>query len=101
MNIFLAQQNYLIGDFEGNSHKIIQGIRDAKAKGADLLVFSELAICGYPPRDFLYFRDFIRRCEEALQRIAAEAQGIAVLVGRNPSLIALTCWQPEFVPMWA
>lgn len=88
MNIFLAQQNYLIGDFEGNSHKIIQGIRDAKAKGADLLVFSELAICGYPPRDFLYFRDFIRRCEEALQRIAAEAQGIAVLVGapcHNPA----------------
>lgn len=81
MKIALAQQNYLIGDFEGNRKKIIEGIRQAKALGANLVMFSELCVCGYPPRDFLEFRDFIEQCNHSVQLIAAEAMDIAVLIG--------------------
>lgn len=52
MNIALAQLNYHIGNFEHNTKKIIDSIEQAKAKGADLVVFAELAVCGYPARDF-------------------------------------------------
>lgn len=88
MKIALAQQNYHIGNIEANTQKIIGAIGQAKSQGADLVVFSELAVCGYPPRDFLYFHDFIQKCEAAIASIAAEATGIAVLVGapqRNPN----------------
>lgn len=81
MKIALAQQNYLIGDFEGNRNKIVDGIRRAKALNADLVMFSELCVCGYPPRDFLEFRDFIEQCNHSVKLIAAEAKGIAVLIG--------------------
>ena len=53
MKIALAQQNYHIGNFEDNTRKIIEGIDWAKKQGADLVLFSELCVCGYPPRDFL------------------------------------------------
>ena len=52
MKIFLAQQNYHIGNFEANTAKIIDAVRQAKQQGGDLIVFSELAVCGYPARDF-------------------------------------------------
>lgn len=81
MKIALAQQNYHIGHFEANTNKIIETVRRAKADGADLVVFSELCVCGYPPRDFLEFADFLRQCRAAVDRIAAEADGIAVLIG--------------------
>lgn len=81
MKIALAQQNYHIGNFEANTGKIIESIRKAKLDGVDLLVFSELSICGYPPRDFLEFDDFIRQCHASIDRIRLEADGIAVLVG--------------------
>lgn len=81
MKIALAQQNYLIGDFEGNRNKIVDGIRRAKSLNADLVMFSELCVCGYPPRDFLEFRDFIEQCNHSVKLIAAEAKGIAVLIG--------------------
>lgn len=81
MKIFLAQQNYHIGNFEENSSKIIDGISRAKKAGADLVMFSELCVCGYPPRDFLEFDDFIRQCYEALDRIKQFADTIGVLVG--------------------
>jgi NAD+ synthase (glutamine-hydrolysing) len=81
MKIFLAQQNYHIGNFEENSAKIIDGINKAKAAGADLVMFSELCICGYPPRDFLEFDDFIRQCYDTLDRIKEHADNIGVLVG--------------------
>lgn len=81
MKIALAQQNYLIGDFEGNRKKIIEGINHAKEMGADLVMFSELSVCGYPPRDFLEFHDFIEQCKRSVQLIAKEAMGIAVLIG--------------------
>ena len=81
MKIALAQQNYHIGNFEDNTRKIIEGIQRAKEDGADLVVFSELCICGYPPRDFLEFRDFINKCYEAIDRIKEHADTIGVLVG--------------------
>lgn len=87
MKIFLAQQNYHIGNFTANTEKIIQAIRTAKADGGDLIVFPELAICGYPPRDFLEFNDFIQQSLDAVDQIRAEADTIGVLVGapsRNP-----------------
>jgi NAD+ synthase (glutamine-hydrolysing) len=87
MKIALAQQNYHIGNFEENTRKIIEGIDWAKTSGADLVVFSELCICGYPPRDFLEFNDFIRNCEESIALICKHADTIGVLIGgpaRNP-----------------
>lgn len=81
MKICIAQQNYRVGDFNYNTQKIIAAIHQAKKDEVDLIVFSELAVCGYPPRDFLYFGDFINKCEAALQLISQQANGIAVLVG--------------------
>ena len=87
MKIVLAQQNYHIGNFEKNTEKIIAAIEEAKRQQADLVVFSELAICGYPPRDFLEFNDFIDKCYEAIHTIKQHADSIGVLIGspaRNP-----------------
>src|SRR5690606_27807714 len=81
MKIFLAQQNYHIGNFEANTHKIITAIREAKAQGGELIVFSELAVCGYPPRDFLEFNDFIEQSLATIEAIKQEADTIGVLVG--------------------
>jgi NAD+ synthase (glutamine-hydrolysing) len=87
MKIALAQQNYHIGNFEDNTRKIIEGIKKAKEQGADLVVFSELCVCGYAPGDFLEFPDFINKCYEAIDRIKQHADTIGVLMGspaRNP-----------------
>lgn len=81
MKIALAQQNYHIGNFELNVRKIIDGIKMAKEKGAELVVFSELCVCGYPPRDFLEFNDFINQCEYAIDKIKEHTNNIGVLVG--------------------
>src|SRR5918993_3197125 len=87
MKIFLAQQNYHIGNFDSNTKKIIEGIHRAKAEGAELVLFSELCICGYPPRDFLEFHDFINQCYHAIDKVKEHADDIGVLIGspaRNP-----------------
>ncbi|MET0394528.1 MAG: NAD+ synthase [Chitinophagaceae bacterium] len=81
MKIALAQQNYHIGNFEENTRRIIEGIDWAKQQGADLVVFSELCVCGYPPRDFLEFSDFINQCYAAVDTIRQHADTIGVLVG--------------------
>ncbi|WP_447641147.1 MULTISPECIES: NAD+ synthase [Chitinophagaceae] len=81
MKILLAQQNYHIGDFEKNTQKIISAIESAKSQNADLIVFSELAVCGYPSRDFLEFDDYIQRCYDSIEEIKTHADTIAVLVG--------------------
>ncbi|MET1057214.1 MAG: NAD+ synthase [Pedobacter sp.] len=81
MKIALAQLNYHIGNFEYNTKKIIDHIALAKADGADLVVFAELAVCGYPPRDFLEFEEFISLCEDAAKEIAAHCKGIACIIG--------------------
>ena len=85
MKIALAQLNFHIGNFESNQHKIIDAIQKAKADHADLVVFSEMSISGYPPRDFLEFDDFIHQCELALIEIAKHCYGIAAIVG-SPQL---------------
>ncbi len=87
MKIALAQQNYHIGNFESNTQKIIDAINRAKQMGADLVVFSELCICGYPPRDFVEFNDFINKCYESIDLIKQHTDTIGVIVGspqRNP-----------------
>jgi NAD+ synthase (glutamine-hydrolysing) len=81
MNIALAQLNYRVGDFGYNVARITQAIEQAKSLQSDLVVFAELSVCGYPPRDFLEFDDFIRRCDEAVAAIAGKCEGIAAIVG--------------------
>jgi NAD+ synthase (glutamine-hydrolysing) len=81
MKIFLAQQNYHIGNIEANTAKIIEAIIQAKEQKGDVILFSELSVCGYPPRDFLYFNDFIDKCYAAVDKIKLYADGIAVIVG--------------------
>ena len=81
MKIILAQLNYHIGNFESNTSKILDCIRKAKSENADLVVFSELAISGYPPRDFLEFDHFIMKCIDSINIIAAECKGIAAIIG--------------------
>jgi len=77
----MAQQNYHIGNFESNTQKIIQAIQKAKQEGAELVVFTELCVCGYPPRDFLEFKDFINRCYESIEKIKEQSQDIGIIVG--------------------
>lgn len=87
MKIALAQQNYHIGNFESNTQKIIAAINEAKTQEAELVVFSELSVCGYPPRDFLEFDDFIAACYHAVEEIKKHTEGIGVIVGapqKNP-----------------
>ncbi|GMV77596.1 MAG: NAD+ synthase [Chitinophagaceae bacterium] len=84
MKIFLAQQNYHIGNFELNTQKIIEAIEAAKAQQGDLIVFSEMCVCGYPARDFVEFDDFIQKCYTAINTIKQHADTIGVLIG-SPS----------------
>lgn len=88
MKICIAQQNYHIGNFEQNTHKILCAIEEAKKQGADLILFSEMSVCGYPARDFVEFDDFIAKCYESIEQIKAAADTIGVLIGspaHNPS----------------
>ncbi|MCB0819523.1 MAG: NAD+ synthase [Bacteroidetes bacterium] len=81
MKIALAQINTRIGDFEANLSKILSCISRAKSEGADLVVFPELIVCGYPPLDFLEFEDFVKRSQIAVRKIADACHGIAAIVG--------------------
>ena len=81
MKIVLAQQNYHIGNFDKNIGKIIDAIIRAKSENADIVVFSEMSICGYPARDFLDFNDFIDECYKSIDKIKEYADDIAVIVG--------------------
>ncbi len=81
MKIALAQINYHIGNFENNVQKIIKNIERAKQSGAELVVFAELSISGYPPRDFLEFDEFIAKCHEQALLVASHCNGIAAIVG--------------------
>ena len=81
MKIALGQINPIVGDFAGNSAKIIDYARRAKSQGAGLILFPELSICGYPPRDLVERASFVSHNREAAEHIAAETQGIAVICG--------------------
>lgn len=87
MKIALAQLNIHVGNFEQNKAKIIAAIGQAEAQGAEIVLFSELSVCGYPSRDFLEFDHYIQLCESSVLEIAAHTKNIAAVVGapaRNP-----------------
>ena len=81
MKIALGQINPTVGDFSGNAAKIIDFSRRAMTAGAELILFPELAVCGYPPRDLVERPWFVTRNRESAERIAAETRGIAVICG--------------------
>ena len=81
MKIALGQINPTIGDFSGNAAKIIQFAQQARGAGAGLILFPELSVCGYPPRDLVERPSFVARNRESIEKIAAETQGIAVICG--------------------
>lgn len=81
MKVAFAQLNYTIGDFEGNSAKIITNIGKAKNDGADLVIFSELSVTGYYPHDLLEKKEFIKKAENAVLKIAESCAGIAAIIG--------------------
>jgi NAD+ synthase (glutamine-hydrolysing) len=81
MRLALAQINPVVGDLEGNRRLILDRIDEGKTHAADLVVFPELAVTGYPPEDLLLRPGFIRAAEESVELIAREARGTTVLVG--------------------
>lgn len=81
MKIAIAQLNYHIGNFAANAGKIIDAIRHAKQNGAEIVIFSELSVCGYPPLDMLEQKDFIDACTRSAQNIASQCKGIAAIIG--------------------
>ncbi|MDY6801060.1 MAG: NAD+ synthase [Bacteroidota bacterium] len=81
MKIALAQLNFHIGNFKKNISSIIEKIEDAKNKQIDLIIFSEMAVCGYPPQDLLEHQSFIEKCDEAVSEISEYCKNIAVVIG--------------------
>jgi NAD+ synthase (glutamine-hydrolysing) len=85
MKIAIAQLNYHIGNFEKNTAKIIDQIEQAKNDQVDLIIFSELSVCGYPPQDLLEKKSFIEQCDTAIEDIVASSKNIGVIIG-SPTL---------------
>ena len=81
MKIALGQINPTVGDFSGNAARIIQFAREARGAGASLILFPELSVCGYPPRDLVERPSFVARNRESVEQIAAATNGIAVICG--------------------
>jgi NAD+ synthase (glutamine-hydrolysing) len=81
VKIALGQINPTVGDFAGNAAKIIEFSRRAQAAGAGLILFPELSVCGYPPRDLVERPSFVARNRETLNQLATQIQGIAVICG--------------------
>ncbi|MGP1928338.1 MAG: NAD+ synthase [Arsenophonus sp. NC-WZS1-MAG3] len=86
LNIALAQLNWLVGDIEGNCERMLKEAKAQQLQGADLILFSELALTGYPPEDLLFRPDFYQRCTKQLDRLKDASQNIAIVVGHP-------CWQ--------
>ncbi|CAI1651892.1 Glutamine-dependent NAD(+) synthetase [Serratia quinivorans] len=81
LSIALAQLNLLVGDIEGNTERMLQTVQEQQKAGADLVMFTELALSGYPPEDLLYRNDFYQRCDAQLQRLQQASAEVAILVG--------------------
>lgn len=81
VQIHLLQQSFLVGDIRANARKIIALAHAARDNGADLVVFPELALCGYPPEDLLLRPGFIRLCDEAVADIQRSVQGVGLIFG--------------------
>jgi len=81
IKIAIAQFNFVVGDLAGNAARILAAAQDARNQGAALLITPELALTGYPPEDLLLREDFLAASTQALHDLAAQVQGIALLVG--------------------
>jgi NAD+ synthase (glutamine-hydrolysing) len=81
MRLALAQMNTTVGDLDGNRERILARLSEAKEAGADVVLFPELAVTGYPPEDLLLRPSFVEAAEESLAQIAREARGIVAFVG--------------------
>lgn len=81
LRIAMAQINSTVGDLDGNTHKIIHNIKTSRERGADIVIFPELAICGYPPEDLLLKKEFIKKNIECIEKILKETKGITAVVG--------------------
>jgi NAD+ synthase (glutamine-hydrolysing) len=81
MRLALAQINAVVGDLEGNRERILSALGDARDQGAEIVLFPELAVTGYPPEDLLLRPSFVRAAEDSLRTIAAETAGLTALVG--------------------
>jgi NAD+ synthase (glutamine-hydrolysing) len=81
MRLALAQINTVVGDLDGNRDRIVRRLHEARKANADLVLFPELAVTGYPPEDLLFRPEFLRQARRSLDQIAAEATEIAALVG--------------------
>ena len=81
MKILIAQLNYTVGDLQGNTRKIIHAIEKGRKRKADLVLFSELSICGYPPEDLLVLPEFLSRIDNCLEEIVSACKDIAAVVG--------------------
>ena len=81
MKILVAQRNPIVGDIDGNTAKILESMDEARKKGAELVMFGELTLCGYPPEDLVYHNTFIDSMELHLERIVKASEGLTVIVG--------------------
>ena len=81
MRICMAQLNPIIGDLKGNTKKILQAVEKAKVEKADIVLFSELTICGYAPGDLLLHDDFVKANEQCLREVVKASAGICIVVG--------------------
>jgi NAD+ synthase (glutamine-hydrolysing) len=81
LRLGMAQINTTVGDFVGNTEKIVKSITEARVLGVDLVIFPELAICGYPPEDLLFKPQFIEENSKALQAVIGCSSGITIIVG--------------------
>src|SRR5262245_2765335 len=81
MRLALAQMNTVVGDVDGNAERIADRVIEARASGADLVLFPELAVTGYPPEDLLLRPAFVRAARRSVEAIAADTRGITALVG--------------------
>ena len=81
MRIGLAQLNTIVGDLDGNRRRILEAYRTLVAQGAELVIFPELAICSYPPRDLLFKKRFVSDVEQATREIAAQIGSIPAVIG--------------------
>ena len=81
IQIHLMQQAFLVGDMRANARKIIRLAHAARDRGADLVVFPELALCGYPPEDLLLRPGFVQLCDASLALIQQQVQGVDLVIG--------------------
>ena len=81
LRIGMSQINTTVGDFTGNTRKILEAIAAARSLGVDLITFPELAICGYPPEDLLFKPQFIEENLKSLEKVIKQTSGLAVIVG--------------------